>query len=241
MNPRITLATATRVLRQVTTDRRTMALLLVVPSALIGLVAWLYSAGDVFQQVGPAMLALFPFIVMFLVASITTLRERRSGTLERLLSMPLNRLDYILGYAVALALLAVLQTIVATFVSMYAYGLTVQGGLPLLILAAVAAAVLGATLGLLASAFATSEFQVAQFMPAFVIPQILLGGLLMPRENMPAALHVLSDYLPLTHAIELVDRAARAADGVGFHLGIVVAFSVAAVGVGALTLRRQTG
>ncbi len=240
MNPRIALATAMRVLRQVVSDRRTMALLLVVPNVLIGLVAWLYSGSDVFQQIGPAMLALFPFIVMFMVASITTLRERRSGTLERLLAMPMNRIDYILGYAIALALLAALQTVVASLVAIYAYGLDIEGSFAMLVMTAVSAAVLGATLGLLASAFAASEFQVAQFMPALIIPQILLGGLLMPRESMPAALHVLSDYLPLTHAIEAVDRAARAADGVGFHIGVVIVFVFAAILLGALTLRRQT-
>src|SRR5699024_5669880 len=96
MRPMETLATAGRVLRQLRSGPRTIALLLGVPSLLIGLVAWIFDETDVFASIGPAMLALFPFSVMFLVTSITTLRERRSGTLERLLSMPMGRGDFIL-------------------------------------------------------------------------------------------------------------------------------------------------
>lgn len=242
MNARVTLATAMRVLDQVRHDRRTAALLFVVPSLLVGLVAWLFSDLGGFQQIGPAMLALFPFVVMFLIASITTLRERRSGTLERLLSMPLNKLDFILGYALAFSLLAALQTAIAVTFAIVVCGLEVTGSLGLLYLMAILAAVLGTTLGLFASAFAATEFQVVQFMPAFVFPQLLLGGLFMPRERMPQPLQLLSDYLPLSHAIEAVNGAV-AGDDLGraaFHMAVVVAFSLAAVLLGALTLRRRT-
>ena len=113
MNPQRTLATAGRILTQIRHDPRTIVLLLIVPSLLIGLVAWIFSDTDTFQTIGPSMIALFPFIVMFLVTSITTLRERRTGTLERLLSTPLGKGDLILGYTLAFGLLAVLQSAVA--------------------------------------------------------------------------------------------------------------------------------
>src|SRR5690606_41538150 len=112
MNARRVLATAGRVLDQLRHDPRSIALMLVAPSLLVGLFAWLFSdQGGVFDQFGGAILALFPFIVMFLITSITTLRERRSGTLERLMTTPLAKADFIVGYALALAVMAALQAV----------------------------------------------------------------------------------------------------------------------------------
>ena len=109
MSPRLTLVTALRVLRQVACDHRTLALLLVVPVVLMGLLAWVYADGMVFERVGPALLTVFPFVVMFVVTSVATLRERTSGTLERLLTTPMGKGDLVLGYASAFGLLAVVQ------------------------------------------------------------------------------------------------------------------------------------
>ncbi len=243
MNPRRTLATAGRVLTQIRHDPRTIVLLLVVPSLLIGLVAWIFSDTPVFNTVGPAMIALFPFIVMFMVTSITTLRERRTGTLERLLSMPLGKGDFILGYTLAFGLLAVLQSAVAVGYSVWVSGLTVTGSIWLLLAVAVADALLGTALGLLASAFARTEFQVVQFMPALVFPQILLGGIFLPRDQMPDALRAFSDWLPLSHAIDALQAVAsdsQDAAYIGGELLIIAAWIVGAVVLGSITLRRRT-
>jgi len=238
-----TLATAGRVLAQIRHDPRTVALLLVVPSLLIGLVAWLFDATPVFQQIGPAMLALFPFIIMFLVTSIATLRERRSGTLERLLSLPLSKLDFIVGYALAFGLLAVLQAGIATAFAVGVCGLEIAESVWLLLAVAVCDAVLGTTLGLLASAFARTEFQVVQFMPAIVFPQVLLGGVLLPRDEMPDVLSAISDWLPLSHAIDALNAVATGSEDYGYVAGqmlVIAAFALGAVVLGALTLRRRT-
>jgi ABC-2 type transport system permease protein len=243
VNPRRTLATAGRVLTQVRHDPRTIVLLLVVPSLLIGLVAWIFSDTPVFDSVGPAMIALFPFIVMFLVTSITTLRERRTGTLERLLSMPLGRGDFILGYALAFGLLAVLQSAIAVGYAVWVCGLSIAGSLWLLLAVAVADAVLGTTFGLLASAFARTEFQVVQFMPALVFPQILLGGIFLPRDQLPDVLRVISDWLPLSHAVDALQAVAtdsQDAAYLGGELLIIGAWIVGAVVLGSITLRRRT-
>ena len=172
MNARVTLAVAGRVLTQVRRDHRTLAMLLVVPCVLITLLWWMFAdlPGDLFDRFGPGLLAMFPFIVMFLVTSVTTLRERSSGTLERLLTMPLGKLDFLLGYAIAFGLLAAVQSTLAVAVSVGLLGLDVAGPVWLLGVVAVADAVLGTALGLLVSAFATTEFQAVQFMPAFVLP-----------------------------------------------------------------------
>ncbi len=243
MNATRTLATTARVLTQIRHDPRTVVLLVVVPSLLIGLVAWIFTDTDVFATIGPAMLALFPFIVMFLVTSITTLRERRTGTLERLLSMPLGKGDFILGYTLAFGLLAVIQSLVASGYAIWVCGLTIKGDAWLLVAVAVTDAVLGSTLGLFASAFARTEFQVVQFMPAIVFPQILLGGIFLPRDQLPAGLKEISDWLPLSHAVDALNAVAtnsHDAAYVGGQLLIIGAFAVGAVVVGALTLQRRT-
>jgi ABC transporter DrrB family efflux protein len=243
MNPRLTLATSARVLTQVRHDPRTVVLLLAVPSLLIGLMAWIFTDTPLFDTIGPALLGLFPFIIMFLITSITTLRERRSGTLERLMTMPLGKFDFIVGYTLAFGLLAILQSLIAVGFAVWVCGLTVSGNAWLLILVAVVNAILGTTLGLFASAFATSEFQVIQFMPALVFPQILLGGIFVPRDKMPDVLHSISDWLPLSHSIEALQKVSQASDASGDVLrevGVVALWAVAFVVLGSITLRRQT-
>lgn len=243
MTPSRTLATAGRVLLQIRNDPRTIGLLLVVPSLLIGLVAWIFDETTVFDRIGPAMLALFPFIVMFLVTSIATLRERRSGTLERLLSMPLGRGDFILGYTLAFGLLAVLQTAIAVGFATLVCGLDIAGSVWMLFVVAIADALLGTSLGLLASAFARTEFQVVQFMPALVFPQILLGGIFLPRDELPDMLEVIGDWLPLSHAIDALTAVSTGDEDDGFiwlRVLFIGCWVIGAIIVGSLTLRRRT-
>ncbi len=243
MNPSRTLATAGRVLTQIRHDPRTIGLLLIVPSILIGLMAWIFTDTPVFNQVGPAMLALFPFTMMFVVTSISTLRERRSGTLERLLTLPIGKLDFILGYTLAFGLLAIAQATIAVSFAVWVCGLTIEGSIWLLLAVALADAVLGTTLGLFASAFARTEFQVVQFMPAIVFPQVLLCGIILPRDQLPDALHAISEWLPLSHAIDALNAVARDDQDAGYVAGkllIIGAFALGALILGAVTLRRKS-
>lgn len=244
MSPRITLAVAGRVLTQVRRDHRTLAMLLVVPCVLISLLWWMFEdlPGDLFDRFGPGLLAMFPFIVMFLVTSVTTLRERSSGTLERLLTMPLGKLDFLLGYALAFGLLAAVQSVLAVAVGVGLLGLEVEGPVWLLGVVAVVDAVLGTALGLLVSAFATTEFQAVQFMPAFVLPQILLCGLFVPRASMPEVLEAVSSVLPLSYAVDAMQELVASAGSteVWRDVLVVLAFTLAALALGAATLRRRT-
>ncbi|HRQ00230.1 MAG TPA: ABC transporter permease [Terrimesophilobacter sp.] len=243
MNLRRTLATTSRVLLQVRHDPRTVGLLLIVPSVLIGLVAWIFADTGVFDYIGPAMIALFPFVMMFVITSITTLRERQSGTLERLLALPTSKLDFILGYTIAFGLLAIVQSAVIVGFAVWVCGLEIEGSMWLLLAVTISDAVLGTALGLLASAFAQTEFQAVQFMPAFVFPQILLGGVFLARETMPDVLHAISDWLPLSHAIDALNAVARDTEDAGYigvKLLIVGAFIVGSIVLGAITLRRRT-
>ncbi len=243
MRARRVLGTARRVLGQVVGDHRTLALLLVMPALLIGLIAWIFAKTDVFAVIGPAMLAMFPFMVMFVVTSVATLRERRGGTLERLATLPLARGEFIAGYALAFGVLAVVQTLVAAAMAIWVAGLEVSGPLALLVVVALVDALLGTALGLCASAFARTEFQVVQFMPAFIFPQILLGGIILPRDRLPRVLEVVSDWLPLSHGIDALAAVTHDThDGLWLlgRLGIVAAWIIAALTLAALTLRRRT-
>ncbi len=241
---RSTGAVTTRVLTQLRRDHRTLAMLLVLPCLIVSLLWWMFEdlPGAGFSQLGPALLALIPFIVMFLVTSVTTLRERTSGTLERLLAMPIGKLDFLLGYALAFGLVAAVQSALAVGVSVWLLDLEVAGAVWMLMVVAVVDAVLGSALGLLVSAFATTEFQAVQFMPAFVVPQILLCGLFVARDQLPSVLERISDVLPLSYATDAMQTLTRtsATGDVWQDVSVVAAFALAALGLGAATLRRRT-
>ena len=244
MSPRRTGATAARVLSQLRRDRRTLALLIVVPCVLMILVDQLFAGREqVFQSVGVPMLGLFPLISMFLVTSITMLRERTTGTLERLLTTPLTKLELLVGYGIAFASVAIVQAVVVSIVGFGLLGLDAVHSDILIVLLAVANAILGMAFGLFVSAFAQTEFQAVQFMPAFVLPQILLCGLFVDQAQMASWLRVVSYALPLTYAFDALDRAAHSASlGARFWLdvAVVVGTTVLALGLGAATLRRRT-
>jgi ABC-2 type transport system permease protein len=244
MNPRRTIATAGRVLAQLRRDPRTVALLLVVPCVLITLLRYMFDAErQAFDRVGAPLLGIFPFVVMFLVTSVATLRERTSGTLERLLTMPLAKLDLLLGYALAFSGLAVLQSLVASGLALGPLGLSVRGGAGLVVLVAMLNGLLGMALGLFVSAFATTEFQAVQFLPAVVLPQFLLCGLFVARADMAAPLRWLSDVMPLSYAVDAMTHVTRSPEITsGFVVDVVVIAGcvVAALGLGAATLRRRT-
>jgi ABC-2 type transport system permease protein len=242
---RATFATALRVLKQLRRDPRTIALLLFVPIVLVVLLDQIYhDRRMVFQQIGGPLLGLFPLITMFLVTSITMLRERVSGTLERLMALPLAKLDVLAGYAIAFALLAAVQAILVSTVAFGFLGLHTQGPSWAVVLLAVSNAVLGMSLGLFVSAFARTEFQAIQFMPAFIFPQILLCGLFIPRGQMAGWLRDISAVFPFTYAYDALHRATALGvfDGrFALDLSITLAVTVLALALGASTLRRRTG
>jgi ABC-2 type transport system permease protein len=243
LTARVTFATAERVLRQLRRDPRTLALVFLVPPVLITLFRYVFdSRPAVFDRIGGPMVGIFPFVSMFVVTSIAMLRERTSGTLERLMSMPLARLDLLVGYGIAFAAVAALQASLTAAVAFGLLGLDVNGPVWLVVVLAIANAVLGMALGLFFSAFARTEFQAVQFMPAVVLPQVLLCGLIQPRDQMGEVLHAVSYLLPLTWAYDALDHAVHggASVTVAADAAIVIGITVAALALGATTLRRRT-
>lgn len=242
MSTRRTLATTVRVLQQIRNDPRTVGILVGLPCLLLWLVAWMFEGTPVLDTFGPLLVGLFPLIVMFLVTSVTTLRERQSGTLERLMAGPVGRADVVLGYALAFGLVAVLQALVLVGFTVLVLGMQVVGELWVVVLVAVLDAVLGTALGLAASSVARTEFQAVQLMPVVIFPQLVTCGLLMPRDQMPAVLEAISRVLPLTYGMEALQRLAV---GAGFAevrgaVGVVALFIVGALTLGAATLHRRT-
>ena len=244
MNATATAATAKRVLGQLRHDPRTIVLLLAVPGLLLVLFKYVFDGSpQVFDRVGLPMLGIFPFTTMFLVTSIAMVRERTSGTLERLLTTPMRKLDLLGGYALAFGAVALVQGAISAAVALGPLGLTVEAGVGVVLTLAVLNALLGMALGLFLSAFATTEFQAVQFMPAAVVPQILLGGLLIPRDQMATALHWVSNVLPLSYALDALSAARTSSTltaGMTLDLVVVAGCVVAALALGAATLRRRS-
>ena len=244
MNPRILGSTIKRILSQLRHDKRTIGLLIMVPVLLLTLLYFMFddSPGN-FQYVGLIMLGVFPFTIMFLITSIAMLRERTTGTLERLLTTPMSKLDLLFGYGIAFGVAAAVQASVAGGVAYLFLSLETKGSVGLVITIAIANAVLGVALGLFCSAFARTEFQAVQFMPVVVVPQILLCGLFVPRAQMAGWLQAISDVLPMTYAVQAlqeVQTQAAATDTLWRDLGIVVGCVVLALTLAAATLRRRT-
>ncbi len=243
MNPALTLATTRRILTQLRHDPRTVVMLILVPTLLMILLRYVFNSALVFSRVAPALLGVFPFLIMFLIASITTLRERTTATLERLMTLPIGRLDLLFGYALAFGSIAVVQVALAAGVSLWWLGLDLAGSVVMLLVIAVLDALLGMALGLFVSAFARTEFQAIQFMPVFVLPQILLCGLFVPRDDMGWLLRWLSEVMPLSYAVEALTRvtASSTVDAVILrNLVVVGCCALLALVLGAATLRRRT-
>jgi len=244
MNPRILASTTRRILTQLRHDRRTVALLLVVPVLLLALLYFMYKDIPVlFDHIGLIMLGIFPFVIMFLITSIAMLRERTNGTLERLLTTPMGKLDLLFGYGIAFGVAAAIQASVAAGVAYWLLDLDTAGSPGLVIAIAIANAVLGVALGLFCSAFARTEFQAVQFMPVVVVTQILLCGLFVARDQMAGWLQAISRALPMTYAVEALQEVgvhAEATTRLWRDFGIVAGCVVVALVLAAATLRRRT-
>jgi ABC-2 type transport system permease protein len=240
----VTFATTARIFRQLSHDHRTLALIFVVPCLLVSLMRWMFNENvTVFNGFAPALLAIFPFVIMFLITSITTLRERETGTMERLMATPIGKLDLVVGYMLAFGLLAAIQSTLVSLLLLYGFNLETAGPQWLLVVVAVSAALLGTALGIFISAFARTELQAVQFMPALVVPQILVCGLFMPLSQLPDLLEQIAYAMPLTYAIDALNRVVKETDlsmEMWLSFGVVVAWIVVSIILAGLTLRRKT-
>lgn len=240
-----TFGTARRVLDGLRHDPPTVAMVIAAPCLLLALFELIYSNHrSAFDQAGPPLLAIFPLVTVFQATSIALLRERVSGTLERLMTTPLTRLELLGGYALAFGIVAVVQALAASALTLGPLGLDAAGSPALIVLLAILVAFLGMGIGLLVSAFVRNEFQVTQMTIIVVLPQVLLCGLIEPRQNMPGVLRAVSDVLPLSYAVDGMHHLARSSQTSAALIGdlvIVLAFAATALLLSAGTLRERTG
>jgi ABC-2 type transport system permease protein len=252
LHPRAYVATTTRILRQLAGDHRSVAMILMAPGLIIVLMYFMFSdiavagrpgAPSPFDKACLIMLGVFPLVVMFLITSITMQRERVSGTLERILTTPLRRPDLLAAYGTAFSIAAAAQATLACVVSFWLLGLTTAGSPAWVFVIAIVNAVLGVGLGLLCSAFARTEFQAVQFMPLIIAPQLLLCGIIVPREQLPDWLQWISNVLPASYALEALQEVGAHAELTSVavrDIGVVIGFAVLALALAAATLRRRT-
>lgn len=250
MSLRPYLATTARILRQLLADHRRVAMILVVPVLIITLMYFMFQsvptrpgAPDPFNNAALIVLGLFPLLVMFLITAITMQRERVSGTLERILTTPLRRLDLLAAYGSAFSIAAAAQASVATVVSFWLLGFETAGSPGWVLVIAIVNAILGVGLGLLASAFARTEFQAVQFMPLVIAPQLLLAGVIVPRAQMPQWLEWISNAMPASYALEALQEVGRHPELTAVaarDIVVVIGCAVLALALAAATLRRRT-
>ncbi|HEU4539546.1 MAG TPA: ABC transporter permease [Jiangellaceae bacterium] len=244
MSVQILASTSQRIVHQLRHDRRTIALIVLMPILLLTILYFMFEGQEeTFNRIALIMLGIFPFAIMFLLTSIAVLRERTSGTLERLFTTPVGKLDLLFGYGIAFGIAAAVQATVTAVLAAWLLDLQTAGSLGWVIVIAVANALLGVGLGLFFSAFARTEFQAVQFMPAVVFPQVLLSGLFVARDQMASWLEAISNVLPLTYAVEALQEVGAHAEPTStmwWDLCIVLGVVVLSLTLGAATLRRRT-
>lgn len=241
MNLQRLLAMAKRILQQLWHDPRTLALLFISPALLMTILKYVYwSNPELFQKVAGSMLGVFPMLVMFLITSVATLRERTSGTLERLMISPLGKAEFIGGYAIAFGLASMAQATAVSSYAIWVLGLKIAGSQITFIYVAILDALIGLAIGLAVSTFAKTEFQAIQFMPAVLLPQLFLSGLLVPRAGMPRVLIDISNYLPLSYAVDATKKVISNQGSIVNDSLLIFLFLALILAAGSLTLKRQT-
>lgn len=244
MSARLTLATARRIVVQTLHDRRTLALITVAPLVLLTLIHYLFDEREpMVSRLELQLLLIFPVFIMFLLTAIATVRERTSGTLERLMTTPIGKGDVIAGYALAYSTVALVQALITSAFCVWVLQMDVPAPFWLVLVTVAVGALLGLTFGLLASALSQTEFQAVQLMPMFMLPQMLLCGLLTPRDQMADWLEALSDAMPLSYTMDAAKEltsADHATSAWGAGIGITAGCVVLLLALAATTLRRRT-
>ncbi len=235
------LTIAARIILQLVRDRRTLGLIVIVPLVVMSLIGLSFPEGNVLDYIAPALLATLAVFFSFLLTGISFLRERSQGTMERLLASPVSRLDIVFGYLLGFFIFALTQTLIILFFTVYVLEVNYQGDLWQILVFQVVVISGAVTMGIFTSTFARNEFQMVQFIPLIIVPQVFLCGVIWPVEQMPDYLQWLAAALPLTYAVDgLRDimLSGQSLLDVGLELSVLIGFTVLMSILAALTLRR---
>jgi ABC-2 type transport system permease protein len=232
---------AGRVMRQLIRDRRTMALIVIVPLVIASIVGVSVPEKSILDYIAPAVLAVLILFFGFLLTGISVLRERTQGTLERLMASPVSRLDVVGGYLLGFLPFALLQTLIIFFYMVYVLNVNYHGELWQILVFQVIIGIGAVCLGIFCSIFAKNEFQMIQFIPLIILPQIFLCGLLWPVDQMPDYLQWIAKFLPLTYGVDGVRAMmlqGQALLDIGKEVWVLLAFAIGFLILAAVTLRR---
>lgn len=238
-----TLILARRVMLQIARDRRTIALIIIAPLVIATIAGFSIPNKMMLNQAAPGILATLILFFGFLITGISFLRERTTGTLERLMVAPVSRMNIVSGYLVGLLLFALMQTLIMFFYMVYVLDVTYRGDLWQILVFQVIIGIVAVSMGTFFSAFARNEFQMIQFIPLVIVPQIFLSGLFIATDQLPVVLEWISWFLPLTYGVEgivaLMKEGQSLAD-IGAEIGILAGFAAAFLVLASLTLKQKS-
>jgi len=235
------LTIAQRTIIQLARDRRTLALIIIVPLVIASLIGVSLPSKQMLDITLPAILATLILFFGFLLSGIAFLRERSQGTRERLMASPVSRVDIVVGYLLGFLLFAMIQTLILFFYAVYVLKVNFNGELWQIIVFQILIGILAVCLGIFISAFAKNEFQMVQFIPLLIVPQVFVCGLLFPVEQMPNYLQWLAKFLPLTYAVDGVRALmlnGKSLVDIGKEIGVLAAYAVVLMILAGISLRR---
>jgi ABC-2 type transport system permease protein len=238
-----TFTIANRIIHQLIRDRRTIVLLFVVPLVIASLVGVSFPGDNTLNYIAPAMIAMLILFFGFIITGVNFLRERSQGTLERLMASPISRLDVVGGYVLGFLLFALVQTLIIFFYMIYVLNVKYQGDLWQILVFQVIIGIGAVCMGTFFSVFARNEFQMMQFIPLIILPQMFLCGLFWPVSQMPDYLQWIAKFLPLTYGVDGIRALmvqGQSLWDIGTDVGILAAFAVGLLILASLTLRRNT-
>lgn len=206
-------------------------------------ITYLHGSEDMtsIDQLGPILIGFFIFFFVFLIAGVSFLRERTTGTLERLLSTPLKRWEIVLGYTGGFGLFTILQALLISWYSIKVLGILMTGSFLFVLLLTLLMSMTALTLGTLVSAFANNELQMIQFIPLIIVPQFFLSGMF-PLETLPDWLRGFGVIMPLTygaHALTNVMIRGKGWEAIASDVYVLIGFSLLFILLNILALRKH--
>jgi ABC-2 type transport system permease protein len=227
-----------RILVSIRGDKRTAALVILVPGFLVYLVSESFVNPN---EVAAPVLAVFVFTLTYLLTAIGFLRERQVGTLERVLVAPVSKASIVLGYILGYGVLAAVQVLVLLVATVVFLEVDFTHGIGSFFILELLGALTAVGVGILLSLFAQNEFQAMQFIPLVITPQILLSGAFIPVEELPVYLRIAAYAMPLKYLIDGMDYVLLGVGhGKDYWIAVVILFefTVLAIGVSRLAVEK---